>query len=291
MKLITTLLIGAVAGKSLVTPLDESTIPVPLDPTSPAPVKTVDAIVEPVKTVDTVPADSGKKVPIERQVSPIEAIVDKAAEAAKAIAAAKEEAERKKKEAEEKARMEAEKKAAEEAAAYAEVIRQRWETVENVNYYSRQIWLGMFTGFYGMSMKAIKPTDDCFGPWVTESTHELVNFGWDLTNNWRNVTFAESETAAYDVVDLIFRNDEYCHFRNTYWELYDFCQLDGNCEDIWTNVQTNAFSIITQLTASLAAMKAKPWGELAKEQKGFVLNTMGKSVGQIISDLIGFSSF
>jgi hypothetical protein len=59
MKLITAVLIGAVAGKSLVTPLDESMIPVPLEPTkvSPTPVKTVDAIVEPVNTVDAVPAD------------------------------------------------------------------------------------------------------------------------------------------------------------------------------------------------------------------------------------------
>lgn len=113
---------------------------------------------------------------------------------------------------------------------------------------------------------------------MPESLHELVNFAWDLAYDWRNLTFAETETAAYDIVDLLFRNDEYCHFRQTYWDIYDFCQIEGHCEDVLSNMQTNAFSIITQLSASLAAMKAKPWSDLAREQKGYVLNTMGKAV-------------
>ena len=124
---------------------------------------------------------------------------------------------------------------------------------------------------------------------MPESLHELVNFAWDLAYDWRNLTFAETETAAYDIVDLLFRNDEYCHFRQTYWDIYDFCQIEGHCEDVLSNMQTNAFSIITQLSASLAAMKAKPWSDLAREQKGYVLNTMGKAVAQITVDLLGFS--
>ncbi len=134
------------------------------------------------------------------------------------------------------------RKAAEEAeraakeAAEAEMIAKRWETVEDINYFARQVWTGMFQGFYGMSMKAVKPTDDCFGTWVTESMHELVNFGWDMSHDFSHVSFMETETAAYDVVDLVFRNDEYCHFRQTFWDVWDFCHIEGNCTDILTNV-------------------------------------------------------
>lgn len=147
----------------------------------------------------------------------------------------------------------------------------------------------MFQGFYGMNMKAVKPTEDCFGGWVPESAHELVNFGWDLRYNFWNVTYKETETAAYDVVDLLFRNDEYCHFRQTFWDMYEFCHTGENCQDVWGNLQTNAFSIITQLSASIAAVKGKPWAEMSKEQKGYLMNTLGKSVAQIVSDVIGFS--
>lgn len=139
-----------------------------------------------------------------------------------------------------------------------------------------------------MSMKAVKPTDDCFGSWVTDSMHELVNFGWDMTHDWRNVTFAETETAAYDVVDLLFRNDEYCHFRQTFWDVWDFCHVEGNCVDIFANIQTNAFSLITQVSSTIAAMKAKKWEDMDRAQKGYAMNTMGKALTQIVADVIGF---
>lgn len=141
-----------------------------------------------------------------------------------------------------------------------------------------------------MSMKAVKPTDDCFGPWVTESAHELVNFGWDVTHDFRKVTFSETETAAYDVVDLMFRNDEYCHFRQTFWDVYDFCSQEDHCTSILANVQTNAFSLITQVSSTLAAFQTKKWAEMGREQKGYVLNTVGKAVTQIVADVIGFEN-
>jgi len=138
--------------------------------------------------------------------------------------------------AQEEAEAAAKAKAEAEEEAYRALVALRWEHVDNMNYYSRQIWLGMFQGFYGMNMKAVKPTDDCFGGWVPESAHELVNFGWDLRYNFWNVTYKETETAAYDVVDLLFRNDEYCHFRQTFWDMYEFCHTGENCQDVWGNL-------------------------------------------------------
>lgn len=74
-----------------------------------------------------------------------------------------------------------------------------------------------------MSMTAEKPTSDCFGKWIPESLHELVHVGWDVQYDRHHLSYTEAETAAYDVVDLLFRNDEYCHFRQTFWDIYDFC--------------------------------------------------------------------
>ena len=182
--------------------------------------------------------------------------------------------------AEEEARIKAEEDARIQAEeeAYAAAVAERWEYVHEINYFARAIWTGMFQGIYGMSMTAEKPTEDCFGKWVPESMNEMTTWAYNVRYDWKKLDYAATETVAYDWVDLTFRNDEYCHFRQTFWDIHDFCQLEGNCEDILGNMQTNAFSIITQLSSSLAAMKAKPWGELEKEQKGYVMNTMGKSI-------------
>lgn len=103
----------------------------------------------------------------------------------------------------------------------------------------------MHSGFYGMSMKAVKPSDDCFGQWIPDSCHELINFGWDLIHRPLSITYEESMTSAYDIVDLSFKNDEYCHFRQTFWDMWNFCHEGTNCTGILANVQTNAFSLIT----------------------------------------------
>lgn len=108
--------------------------------------------------------------------------------------------------------------------------------VENFNFYARNIWTGMHSGFYGMSMKVVKPTEDCFGSWIPESAHELTSFGWDLTHNFWGLEYRAAETAAYDVLDLIFRNDEYCHFRQTFWDMWNFCHQGENCTNILTNI-------------------------------------------------------
>ena len=147
----------------------------------------------------------------------------------------------------------------------------------------------MHSGFYGMSMKAVKPTDDCFGPWVYDSAHELINFGWDLTHNISHLTYSESETAAYDVVDLIFRNDEYCHFRQTFWDIYNFCKEGENCTGILANIQTNAFSLITQVSSSIAVFKAQPWAEMDVNKRAYVMNSLGHSQAQVVADIIGFT--
>jgi len=120
--------------------------------------------------------------------------------------------------------------------------------MNNFNYYAKNIWGGMHQGFYGMSMHANKPTDDCFGSWIPDSVHEIATFGDQMAHNFMSVEYDAVETAAYDVVDLVFKNDEYCHFRQTFWDIYSFCKIEGNCSDVMNNVQTNAFSMITQVS-------------------------------------------
>jgi hypothetical protein len=167
-------------------------------------------------------------------------------------------------------------------------VQTRWETMNNINYYAKNIWIGMHQGFYGMSMHANKPTEDCFGSWIPDSVHEISTFGDQMAHNFMSVEFDVVETAAYDVVDLVFKNDEYCHFRQTFWDIYSFCKIEGNCSDVLTNIQTNAFSMITQVSQAFAIFKQRPWKEMDTEGKAYALNQLGHSSTQVVADVLGF---
>ena len=167
-------------------------------------------------------------------------------------------------------------------------IQARWELMSNINFYAKNVWLGMHQGFYGMSMHANKPTEDCFGSWIPETVHEISTFGDTLTHNFMGLEYDVVETAAYDVLDLVFKNDEYCHFRQTFWDIYSFCRVEGNCTDILQNVQTNAFSMVTQVSSALAIFKQQKWSDMDVEGRAYALNQLGHASTQLVTDLLGF---
>ena len=102
----------------------------------------------------------------------------------------------------------------------------------------------------------------------------------------------EAATASYDMVDLMFLNDQYCHFRTTFWNVYDYCQTTEECQmsKMLENMQKNAFNIITQVSSAASTFKSQPWEEMDKEGRGYALNQMGHSVSNLFSDLIGFNA-
>ena len=82
-----------------------------------------------------------------------------------------------------------------------------------------------------MSSGIDRPGEDCFGDWITDKMQELGSTQMKMHDEgiW-GVTMEEAQTCAYDTVDLIFLNDQYCHFRHTFWDLRGYCNAeDTNC--------------------------------------------------------------
>ena len=107
-----------------------------------------------------------------------------------------------------------------------------------------------------------------------------------------SVSMDEARSAAYDVVDLMFLNDEECHFRQSYHDVHTYCQKESapcKATNALENMQKNAFSIITQVSSAAAIFKEQPWAEMDKEARAYALNQMGHSVAQLVADLIGFN--
>ena len=112
----------------------------------------------------------------------------------------------------------------------------------------------------------------------------------ELTTDFTSVEFEDSRKAAYSFIDLIFQNDEYCHFRDVAFTVYNFCGQEKHCEadTILDNLQENAFSLITQITQVASIFKETSWDEMDEEAKGYALGTVGKTASAIFTDLWGF---
>ena len=149
-----------------------------------------------------------------------------------------------------------------------------YEKIGSLDFYLKHIWLGCYQGLYGMGHVDERPSDECFGEWIPEKMKEVSSFYRGLKHNFWTMTYEESMTTAYNQIDLMFLNDEYCHFRKTMWDVRAFCHQEGNCvmKDVFANMQTNAFSLITQVSQAVAVFKQEKWSDMDTESRGYALS-------------------
>ena len=47
-----------------------------------------------------------------------------------------------------------------------------------------------------------------------------------MGHDFWSITYEDSTQLSYDIVDLIFLNDQYCHFRQSLYDVISFCKSD-----------------------------------------------------------------
>ena len=176
-----------------------------------------------------------------------------------------------------------------------------WQKVSEETYYWRNWWLGTFQGLYGMGGQVDRPTEECFGEWIPEKRRGLSEVMHTANNNFWTLTMEDAQNASYDVVDLLFLNDKYCHFRSAFWDVHKYCKRPEEAAEDWVspcslnmvteNMQKNAFNIITQVSSAASIFKQQPWAEMDKEARAYALNQMGHSTASLVADLIGFNAY
>ena len=146
----------------------------------------------------------------------------------------------------------------------APVKRSFTEKLSSFDFYAKNIWIGCYQGLYGMGRLEQRPTDECFGEWIPEKLNQVGSFYKGLKHNFWQTTYEDAMQVAYDQIDLLFLNDEYCLFRKTYWDIRAFCHQSGNCviKDMFGNLQSNAFSLITQVSQAVAVFKQEKWSDM-----------------------------
>lgn len=165
-----------------------------------------------------------------------------------------------------------------------------YEKLGNFNFYMKNIWNGCYQGLYGMGRLDARPSDECFGDWIPEKMQSVSEFYANMRTHFWETTYEDTMQTAYDQVDLMFLNDEYCLFRKVWWDLRAFCHQEANCHmnDVFSHLQTNAFSLITQVSQAVAVFKQEKWSDMDMESRAYALSQLGHSTTQIFTDLFNF---
>ena len=101
-----------------------------------------------------------------------------------------------------------------------------FDVTRDVVYFIQQTWEGLYFGLYGPTSTVEKIDDECFGPWIPDDMEFIYDYFKRLGSDFWSITYDETTQLAYDIVDMIFLNDQYCHFRTSLYDIINFCQLE-----------------------------------------------------------------
>jgi hypothetical protein len=77
-------------------------------------------------------------------------------------------------------------------------------------------WNGVYSGLYSMKFKKSgvpKPTEECFGKWIIDDQKNLKNFIHRMKTDLWTTTEKDYELAWKITGNLMFKNEDVCHFR------------------------------------------------------------------------------
>ena len=77
------------------------------------------------------------------------------------------------------------------------------------------------------------------------------------------------------MVDMVFLQDQYCHFRQAIYDVIKFCKLPEkpcNPHKILGNLQVNAFGMITQVSQVVTSFTSQPWNNMDRDTRGYTLH-------------------
>lgn len=109
-----------------------------------------------------------------------------------------------------------------------ELEEERFQAISDIVYDIQQTWTGMHQGLYGVSMGTPKPDPECFAEWITDDMHFIYDYFRKFKDHekFKTITYEDTTQLAYDMVDLIFLQDQYCHFRVAVYDVIKYCNLE-----------------------------------------------------------------
>ena len=92
---------------------------------------------------------------------------------------------------------------------------------------NKAFWSGLYSGLYSVTKKGAvpKPTADCLGSWIVEDLRAIENFKTEMFTNFWSIPTSEFSKIWYAAGDLMFKNDDYCHFKLVLHDVTTYCSI------------------------------------------------------------------
>lgn len=157
---------------------------------------------------------------------------------------------------------------------------------------THHMWAGFLDGWYKNARVKFEATDECFGSWIEDDF-------WDLDSTVNKVleldildlTYEEIKTAANDIVELLFKQDEECGFRKFIKDFLAFCddpEADNcNVDKTFAHIQKHMFELINKFSLLADAFKR------AEEATTFenvyeTCEDLGEAFGSILGSVVDY---
>ena len=148
---------------------------------------------------------------------------------------------------------------------------------------------GFIKGWFAKSENPITLEKDCLGDWVEEYVPAML---YVKETKIMKLELEPTRKGVDSWLEVVFKNDGYCHFRQVGKTIFDYCFKkgnEGNCQwdVILASAGKYAFSIISNVMKITDAIKTM---RETHDQQEFVNNIYeaGLGLGTVLSDVIGF---
>ena len=183
---------------------------------------------------------------------------------------------------------------------------------------NKALWTGIYSGLYSVTKKGAvpKPTAECLSDWIVEDLRAIENFKTEMFTNFWAIPTSEFSKTWYAAGDLMFKNDDYCHFKLVLHDVSTYCSIvpevetstskssdfdfefddpttktpSSNCSGskMLEHLQKNVFNRITQFSGLAATFNQEGWADLEDEDKAYNFQQLGHTVATIFVDITGF---
>ena len=110
-------------------------------------------------------------------------------------------------------------------------------------------------------------------------------------NKLFQIPYDDAIEASKDVVDLIYKNADYCQVQKIVADLDSMCNFDYCLDnvDLWKNIKDNSIQIFAKLEAVVQYFFDMAVDNLTDQESLKMCDQLGESYGAILSYIIGFN--
>ena len=180
---------------------------------------------------------------------------------------------------------------ASQMGVFEDQVPMTWDDVKWGNEFFQSAWNGFLRGYY-RSTKTNMISDQCFGEWILSNATQLADYADKASQ--MNLSYEEASEAAVDIVNIIYKNFDYCQFNKFFQDNMNyFSNLDLSSdyltETLIPTLQANLFQIGAKGMDLFNVLNSLSGEDISDEELFNVVDRVADDYGSILSYVLGFN--